>query len=415
MKCIYIDFFGKLAIKTNKDLQELPIPSRVAIVTFKGVRAGELSETSQGTRFVYDQGWTEQIACTLPITQRDHYHRGGLIPFFEHLGPEGWLRGRQARAGGTAEQDDFGLLLNFGADCIGAVGILNANGMQLTAHEEPDLTEEAATLPGRTLSGVQKKLLAFRSEKGFEPCLKASDPATHIAKFNREDLPTLVQNENLSLELAREVLGLAEITKATPAVLSGIEGLALLVERFDRAGDAKLRLEDFAQILGKPRGREFDGKYHSSYEEAASVIARFSSRARIDLARYFRLVVFNLVLGNADAHLKNFSLLESDAGELRLSPAYDLLNTLVYPQYDRNIALEIDGAKRAFDALDRPLVERFGAAIDLPTREVTRALDALAKSFAGAKTLVVADHVQPDDFRIRFRDIVRDNAARIFA
>lgn len=324
------------------------------------------------------------------------------------------MRGRQARAGGTAAQDDFGLLLNFGADCIGAVGIVHADGKQLVAPDEPNALEEAATLPGRTISGVQKKLLAFRAEKGFEPCVKASDPATHIAKFNRDDLPTLVQNENLSLELGREILGPAEITKAKPAIVKGIEGLALLVERFDRVGEDKLRLEDFAQILGKPRGREFDGKYDSSYEEAADVIARFSGRARIDLARYFRLVVFNLVLGNADAHLKNFSLLESEAG-LRLSPAYDLINTLVYPDYERNVALEIEGAKRAFDTLDRALVERLGAAIGLPKTEVTRALDALAKAFAGARILQFASNMQPDDFRIRYRDIVLENTARIFA
>lgn len=376
---------------------------------------GELSESGPDTRFIYNAGWSEQIACALPIEQRDHYYRGGLIPFFEHLGPEGWLRGRQARAGHTAAQDDFGLLLNYGADCIGAVGIRNPNDVQLAVPENSDLTEEAAMLPGHTLSGVQKKLLAYRDGDRFEPCIKAHDPATHIAKFNLAELPTLVQNENLSLELAREILGPAEITHARPAVLTGIEGLALLVERFDRVGDKKLRLEDFAQILGKPRGREFDGKYQSSYEEAASVITQFSARARIDLARYFRLVVFNLVLGNADAHLKNFSLLENDVGELRLSPAYDLINTLIYPQYDRYVALEIDGVKRPFDTLNRTLIEQFGNAIGLPRAEVVRSLDTLARAFDGAKTLVVAAHVQPEDFRNHYRDVVLENAARIFA
>ncbi len=376
--------------------------------------AGELSELGGDTRFVYNDGWSEPIACALPVGQRDHYYRDGLIPFFEHLGPEGWLRGRQARAGGTAAQDDFGLLLNYGADCIGAVGILKPDGTHLTAPDEPNALEEAAVRPGHTLSGVQKKLLAFRGEKGFEPCIKPADRATHIAKFNREDLPTLVQNETLSLELGREILGEAEIAKARPAVLVGIEGLALVVERFDRVGDEKLRLEDFAQILGKPRGREFDGKYHSSYEEAATVITRFSARARIDLARYYRLVVFNLVLGNADAHLKNFSLLESGGG-LRLSPAYDLINTLVYPDYERTAALELGGGKRAFDTLDRTLVETFGVAIGLPAQEVTRSLNALARAFAGAKTLEFSAAIQPDDFRIAYRETILENARRIFA
>lgn len=395
-------------------IRALPIPDRLAIVIYKGRRAGELSEIGADTRFVYDEGWLETIACALPADRRDHYHRGGLIPFFEHLGPEGWLRGRQARAGGTAAQDDFGLLLNYGADCIGAVGILKPDGSDFPPHAEPNVLEEAAALPGRTLSGVQKKLPAFHSPEGFRPCIKRADPATHIAKFNREDLPTLVQNENLSLRLGREILGDKEIAKALPATLIGIEGVALLVQRFDRRGKEKLRLEDFAQILGKPRGREFDGKYDASYEEAAKAIERFSVRARIDLARYFRLVVFNLVLGNADAHLKNFSLLE-DVDGLRLSPAYDLINTLVYPQYERSVALELGGSKRPFDTLDRALIEEFGAAIGLAAQEVGRSLGALARAFAGARALQFSARVEPGDFRVAYREIIRENAERIFA
>lgn len=149
------------------------------------------------TRFVYEEGWDQEIACALPIGTREHFWRGGLIPFFEHLGPEGWLRGRQARAGGTPDQDDFGLLLNYGADCIGAVGILPEDGTHVHALPDADPVEEAATAPGRTLSGVQKKWLVYRCEKGFQPAQRLEEPATHIAKFNRADQPTLVQNEDL--------------------------------------------------------------------------------------------------------------------------------------------------------------------------------------------------------------------------
>ena len=387
---------------------------RQAIVTYKGEIAGTLREQGRDTQFVYQDGWRLDIACALPAGVRDHYWRDGLIPFFEHLGPEGWLRGRQARAGGTAAQDDFGLLLRYGADCIGAVGVVPFDDAQAPIHPNPELIDEAAAVPGKTLSGVQKKLLAWCEDGVFLPCLEEADPATHIAKFNRPDLPTLVQNEDMSLRLAREVLGDDRVTKATKGVLKGIEGIALLVERFDRREGRRLRLEDFAQILGKPRGRQFDGKYHSSYEEAAEVIERHSARGRIDLARYFELVVFNLVIGNADAHLKNFSLLEFDEG-LRLSPAYDLVNTLIYPEYERHAALEIGGQKRSFDSLDRALIARFGADIGLPDKAVHQTLERLAKAFAGARTLILPDHVQPDDFRSRYRDIVRENAERILA
>lgn len=391
---------------------ELPIPDRTAIVTFKGERAGLLSEVGRDTRFVYDEGWQHSIACALPADTREHFWRGGLIPFFEHLGPEGWLRGRQARAGGTPDQDDFGLLLNYGVDCIGAVGIVPPEGPHTHALPDADAVEEAATAPGRTLSGVQKKWLVYRGDAAFEPSTRLADPATHIAKFNRTDLPTLVQNEDLSLRLGREVLGEDAITAAGLGTVRGVEGIALIVERFDRGDAGKLRLEDLCQILGKSRGREFDGKYDSSYEEAAGVIARYSARARIDLDRYFRLVVFNLVIGNADAHLKNFSLLERPEG-LRLSPAYDLVSTLLYPQYDRETALAIGGAKREFGALSRPIVRRLGTKIGLPERAVDSALDQLAARLGRAPSLDLPAHVQPDDLRSRFRDLVAEHVQRI--
>lgn len=259
---------------------------------------------------------------------------------------------------------------------------------------------------------MQKKLLAFRDDTGFHPS-GPDDAATHIAKFNRDDLPTLVQNENLTLKLARDVLGASEVTNASLAQLRGLDGIALLVERFDRNGSERLRLEDFAQILAKPRGRRFDGKYQSSYEEAAKVIALHSARPKIDLDRYFRLVVLNLVIGNADAHLKNFSLLERPEG-LRLSPAYDLLNTIIYDGYDRDSALEIGGRKRPFETINRPLVETLGLEIGLPSQAVSRTLEGLAKAFTSAPSLQIGPHVQPDDFRSKYRDIVINNAERIF-
>lgn len=379
-------------------------------MTFKGQRAGILSEVGAGSRFVYDPGWTEAIACALPADTREHFWHSGLIPFFEHLGPEGWLRRRQASSGGVADQDDFGLLLNYGTDCISAVGILPFD-RSVTTPVHGDAIAEAATTGSRTLSGVQKKWLVFEGADGFEPASRASDPATHIAKFNREDLPTLVRNENLSLGIGREILGPGEITEAVAGTIAG--NTALIVKRFDRQGDIRLRLEDFAQILQIPRGREFDGKYQSSYEDAAVAIQHFSSRATIDLARYFRLVVFNLVIGNADAHLKNFSLLEQDGG-LRLSPAYDLLNTLIYP-YERETALAIGGEKRRFDTINRSLLRALGLDVGLQPRAVDSALDDLDRRFARSPTLASLDHADPgDDFAAAYAHIIHDNASRIF-
>lgn len=384
-----------------------------------------MSEVESGSRFVYDKAQTEPIACAFPIARRDYYWRDGLLPFFEHLCPEGWLRGRQARAGRTSGEDDLGLLLHYGADCIGAVGILPpGNPVPFPLASSPDSApdnqnngEQAGITQGKTLSGVQKKLLVFKGDSGFQPTIAPDDPATYIAKFNREDIVTLVYNEDLSLKLGREILGVAEITEAQIEPLRGGEGRAnivLLVKRFDRHHGHRLRLEDFAQILDKPRGREFDGKYDSSYEEAATVIEKHSARAKIDLVRYFDLLIFNFVIGNADAHLKNFSLLERVEG-LRFSPAYDLVNTLVYPDYERETALEIGGRKLPFEDLNKAVIEKLGAAIGLPSLVVDQSITKLAKKFANPKTLQFSVPVQPDDFRALYRDILFANAGRIFS
>ncbi|HRA93972.1 MAG TPA: HipA N-terminal domain-containing protein, partial [Aestuariivirga sp.] len=96
----------------------------IAEILFKDSTAGTLVQTAEGgTRFTYSADWTQTIACCLPVERREHDWPQGLHPFFQHLGPEGWLRQRQARTAHIAEEDDFGLLLRYGADCIGAVGI----------------------------------------------------------------------------------------------------------------------------------------------------------------------------------------------------------------------------------------------------------------------------------------------------
>lgn len=412
---INIDLYNSsiYATRNQKSDQEAVIPDRSAIVTFKGQRAGVLRELGRDTHFAYDEGWTLDIACALPAERREHVYRDGLIPFFEHLGPEGWLRGVQARAGGVSSQDDFGILLRYGADCIGAVGLLPLEDAIPLEPSGPLSAEAAAATGQRTLSGVQRKLLVWKDGSRIRPVTRPEDPSTYIAKFNAAQELTLVQNEALSLRLAREVLGEQAITRSETCLVEEVEEVALVVERFDRDGDNRLRLEDFAQILGKPRGRDFGGKYESSYEEAAAVIQTHSARPRIDLDRYFRLVLFNFVIGNADAHLKNFSLLESSEG-LRLSPAYDLLNTLLYP-FSRETALAVGGRKRPIEELDRPTLETFGAEIGLSRAAIKNAFGALAKAFANPTALRIGAAVQPDQLKARYADIVHANAGRILA
>jgi serine/threonine-protein kinase HipA len=384
---------------------------RKAEILFKDQPAGTLEETaSGGSRFTYTSKWQTQIACSLSILQREHESAQGLHPFFQHLGPEGWLRERQARVGHIAEEDDFGLLLRYGLDCIGAVGVRPPPGTAAT--DTPPVTEVTAS-PGRTISGIQRKLLVVKDGKSFTPA-GPKGLAPYIAKFNSERVGSLVRNEQLSLRWSAELLGQKEINAFAVGTVSVLNETALVVTRFDRKPDgSKLRLEDFAQILNKPTGRNFGGKYDASYEDAAAVIKQHSVRSEIDLARFFRRLIAFVLVGNCDAHLKNFSLLETDAG-LRLSPAYDIVNTALYDGFDQSIALSINGKKPHLDQITCALMKNFGQNIGLPARAIDQTFtDLRNRARRAAKLLTPPQGEPPDGFIHRYSAIVSRACLRI--
>ena len=239
-------------------------------------------------------------------------------------------------------------------------------------------------------------------------------PAPYIAKFNSEGIPTLVRNEALTLRWVSAVLGKDEATAFQIANVNGVNKSALILTRFDRTEDGKkLRLEDFAQILCKPRGLDYAGKYDASHEDVAEVIKTHSARPVIDLGKLFRrLIVFALV-GNCDGHLKNFSLLETQSG-LRLAPLYDVVNTALFQNYDQTLALLIDGKKVQLDSVTRPLLESFGQRIDLPKKAIDQAFkDVQTGVRRAASNLIPPKGEPPDGFVHRYADIVRGACLRI--
>jgi len=383
---------------------------RTAKVLFKDRIAGRLEETANGgVRFLYHEGWTEAIACCLPVARREHDWASGIHPFFQNLGAEGWLRERQARVAHLAEEDDFGLLLRYGADCIGAVGVLPETNEPLI----PVALSEG-TNPGRTVSGVQRKLLVIRDEgvNAFRPA-GPTGPAPFIAKFNSNSVPTLVRNERLSLRWATAMLGPDEVTAFTLDRVAELDEHALIVTRFDRTADGrKLRAEDFAQILCKPRGQDYCGKYDASYEQVADVIRSYSSRPNIDLARLFRRLIAYVLVSNGDAHLKNFTLLERPEG-LRLSPAYDVVNVGVYPEFSQKLALSINDNFIMLEAITRATLTAFGERIGLSNATIARSFRDLKSKARQANALLPKPAEGRDDFGARFTETVENACLRL--
>ena len=134
---------------------------RYAQIRFKNRVAGHLQETPNGgTLFEYGRDFSEQIGCAIPRQQDRHTWDAGLHPFFEHLGPEGWLRNRQARTADVDVEDDFGILLQYGADCIGAVSVHDPDAVEPEiGSRDLDRMTRAAVGSRRTISGVQAKIL----------------------------------------------------------------------------------------------------------------------------------------------------------------------------------------------------------------------------------------------------------------
>jgi serine/threonine-protein kinase HipA len=156
----------------------------------------------------------------------------------------------------------------------------------------------------------------------------------------------LPEVEDLTMHLAT----LAKIKTAPHSLVRLDSGnLAYITRRMDRSKKGKLAMEDMCQLTE----RLTEDKYHGSYEQIAKAIQKYSSTPGLDVVNFFELVLFSFLTGNADMHLKNFSLLEKQGLGMVLSPAYDLVNTaLVNPADDEEMALNLNGKKKRIKKQD---------------------------------------------------------------
>lgn len=175
------------------------------------------------------------------------------------------------------------------------------------------------------------------------------------------------------------------MTAADLAVVDGIDGLALVVERFDRTGTerrTKLRCEEFAQVTAQPPGLDHRGKYEVGYDALGRALS-FSAARLLDARRLFKRLAAYVLVGNVDCHLKNFSLVETVEG-LRLSPAYDILNGYIYGDagYTTRFGLIIDGERHHWQDYDRTLLLTIANEIGLSRK----AAEGVLKELAGRKS-----------------------------
>lgn len=309
------------------------------------------------------------LSVSLPVRAAP-YAEEELLPFFAGLLPEGVVRERLARRFRLSVSDVFGFLRAIGRDSAGALSIVE-EGTDLEAIrregvmwlDDAELAERVAELGTRpladepaagiriSLAGVQDKMaVVVDGERVGLP--RGTTPSTHILKpasverrGRRGDklaYPSLVANEAFCTVLAAQSnLHVASVS------IRHIEGEpALLIARYDRAGAGtnvtRIHQEDFCQALGIAPDLKYEVDGGPGLAAYLDVLRRWSVEVLADQHELLDRVAFNYVVGNADAHAKNTSLLHAHDG-IRLAPAYDLLSTLVYDHLPADMSVAING------------------------------------------------------------------------
>ncbi|MXX68416.1 MAG: type II toxin-antitoxin system HipA family toxin [Gemmatimonadales bacterium] len=346
--------------------------NRVLDIWWDGRLVGRLTQPRPAAlQFAYAEGWLRDDrvpALSASLSKRaEPYSRRECRPFFAGLLPEEIQRDRVARSLGVSPLNDFGLLDRLGGDVAGALQLLphGESPTDLESDYSPQPLDDAALidlldkLPWRpllageaglrlSLAGAQSKLPVVTVD-GQIALPAPGQPTTHILKPAIPDFPHTTENEAFAMRLARAV-GL-DVASAEPRRVGG--RTFLLIARYDRSTgpDGRVRRvhqEDFCQALGIPPEVKYAGEGGPGLKDGFGLLRRVALRPAVDVLKLLDATIFNLIIGNADAHGKNFSLLYDTAGP-RLAPLYDLVMTAAYPELATALAMPLGGCGRLAD------------------------------------------------------------------
>ena len=263
---------------------------------------------------------------------------------------------------------------------------------------------EAVKSVGRiSLSGAQPKFSIVVDDDKLR-YIREGEQGTFILKprptaYQIINKDFCVANEHVTMQIASQVYGIETAANALCFFDDGTP--AYITRRFDVHSKGKYKQEDFAALLGYTKDNAGSNyKYDkASYEECAEVIHRYVKATLIDIRRFFRIILFNFVTLNDDAHLKNFSLIERN-GEYRLSPAYDLINTSLQLREPHIFALDKGLFKEGMAFSDTHTIcrsdfEEFGKRIGLPAKVIKQEIDMFATEKPQVKELLGRSFLSP--------------------
>ncbi|MBO4396717.1 MAG: type II toxin-antitoxin system HipA family toxin [Eubacterium sp.] len=324
------------------------------------------------------------ISVSLPLTETP-YPPDSTAAFFEGLLPEGFTRREVARKLHADENNYLSILSKLGNECIGALQIQSSDEPatpdsyeKLSATQIRKLAEEGATKAADimtkthlSLAGASGKVGLYYDDKKKNWYLPHGDaPSTHIVKQSHVRLNDIVINERLVM-LTAEKLG---IDVARSSILNTGKGtdseILFITERYDRtfSGSSKtinnlprpfrLHQEDMAQSLGIPSSQKYETSDTGYMKKMFDVIRQNAADPISDQLALWDRIVFSILIGNTDAHLKNYSLLyDRTLKTIKLAPAYDMISTTIYDESTRNMSFFI-GGEIALDRINSACLER---------------------------------------------------------
>lgn len=394
-----------------------------------------------GESFAYSEQWlsapsAKPLSVTLPL-RTELFPAKKMRPFFEGLLPEGGARSAIASRIHVSYAAYVKLLDAVGRECIGAISLQGPAETSEDGYSEVDdalferlvkrsypVAAETSERARFSLAGSQAKIALYRGPDGkwYEPAGLA--PSTHILKPAGQRFPDSAINEFVCTHAA----GMLRIDVPKTELLDAC-GPIICTERFDRnlvssirsidglPVPVRLHQEDFCQATGTVPERKYEEGGISYTDKVIDLVSSESTDPIADLQKLWDLIAFNYLIGNCDAHLKNYAFLRDRTwNELRLAPAYDLVCTSCYEDLSRRMAMSIGGAQN----LDDVVVESFATlarSMKVPESRATARLEELAASVENAveASLSIAETggVNCGELGERILKEVRKNVARL--
>lgn len=397
--------------------------------------AGTLSIDRGGAmHFAYAPDWlidpdAPALSCAMPKREAE-YDDTICKAVFGGLLPEEGQRTAIARALGVSPDNPFRLLAALGGDVAGALAFLptgehpsQAMGGDPEPLDDTALSELIERLPRvpmlageggarLSLAGAQSKLPVVLVGGEIAVPLPGQ-PSTHLIKPEPDRFPGLAANEVFCLALARAV-GL----DAVDAEWRQVKGRPyLLVTRYDRvAADGEVRRlhqEDFAQALGVPSNRKYAAEGGPVFRDCFALLREAAARPALEVLKLVDAAIFNVIIGNADAHAKNFSLLrQDDGGPIVLAPLYDLVGTVIWPELSPRFAMTFGGAA-TLEQSEAKHFDRFatdaGVAAPFVRRRTSQLAEAVTDAIGRDLTVPGLDDREPIATQA---NVIRDRAQR---